>query len=75
MECTTLLTEDMLMLANLRLSMNVTIMDDRKYVEIQKQIQIHKYKNPVYGMYYFADGGHVDAGKSEVTDENDYYAS
>ena len=63
------------MLANLRLSMNVTIMDDRKYVEIQKQIQIHKYKNPVYGMYYFADGGHVDQGGSEVTDDNCYYGS
>ena len=32
-------------------------------------------ENPVYGMYYFADGGHVDAGKSEVTDDSYYYAS
>ena len=30
-------------------------------------------ENPVYGMYYFADGGHVDAGESEVVDECDYY--
>ena len=32
-------------------------------------------ENPVYGMYYFADGGHVDAGQSEVVDENVYYAA
>ena len=30
-------------------------------------------KNPVYGMYYFADGKHIDEGRSEVTDGNDYY--
>ena len=31
--------------------------------------------NPVYGMYYFADGEQIDAGKSEVVDDNDYYDS
>ena len=30
-------------------------------------------KNPVYGMYYFADGRRIDEGRSEVTDGNDYY--
>ena len=31
--------------------------------------------NPVYGMYYFADGEQIDAGRSEVVDDNDYYGS
>ena len=31
--------------------------------------------NPVYDMYYFADGQHVDYGTSEVQDENQYYGS
>ena len=30
-------------------------------------------KNPVYGMYYFADGGRIDQGRSEVTDDNNAY--
>ena len=32
-------------------------------------------ENPIYGMYYFVDGGHIDAGRSEVVDDNDYYGS
>ena len=32
-------------------------------------------ENPVYDMYYFADGQHVDYGTSEVEDENPYYDS
>ena len=31
--------------------------------------------NPVYGMYYFADGEHIDTGRSEVVDHNADYAS
>ena len=31
--------------------------------------------NPVYGMYYFADGEHIDAARSEVVDHNADYAS
>ena len=30
-------------------------------------------ENPVYGMYYFADGRHIDEGRLEVVDNNDYY--
>ena len=30
-------------------------------------------ENPVYGMYYFATGDHIDESKSEVVDSNDYY--
>ena len=29
--------------------------------------------NPVYQMYYFADGEHVDYGNAEVEDANPYY--
>ena len=29
--------------------------------------------NPVYGMYYFSDGGRIDQSQSEVADGNDYY--
>ena len=29
--------------------------------------------NPVYEMYYFADGQHVDYGNAEVEDANPYY--
>ena len=32
-------------------------------------------ENPVYGMYYFADGQHIDYGTLEVQDENPYYDS
>ena len=31
--------------------------------------------NPVYGMYYFADGEHIDAGRSEVVNDNAEYGS
>ena len=30
-------------------------------------------ENPVYGMYYFTDGRHIDEGRLEVVDNNDYY--
>lgn len=30
---------------------------------------------PVYGMYYFADGVHIDGGDSEVVDRNVNYAA
>ena len=30
-------------------------------------------ENPVYGMYYFSTGDHIDESKSEVVDGNDYY--
>ena len=29
--------------------------------------------NPVYGMYYFADGDHIDYANVEVEDSNPYY--
>ena len=32
-------------------------------------------ENPVYGMYYFADGNHIDDGTSEVQDDNSYYGT
>ena len=32
-------------------------------------------ENPVYDMYYFADGDRVDYGNTEVQDENDLYGS
>ena len=32
-------------------------------------------KNPVYGMYYFADGEHIDESRSEVVDNNENYGS
>ena len=35
----------------------------------------HNDENPVYGMYYFADGEHVDYETAEVQDDNDYYGS
>ena len=31
--------------------------------------------NPVYGMYYFANGEQIDAGRSEVVDDNADYGS
>ena len=30
---------------------------------------------PVYGMYYFADGVHIDGGNSEVVDTNPNYGA
>ena len=30
-------------------------------------------KNDVYGIYYHADGEHVDQGVHEIVDVNDYY--
>ena len=33
----------------------------------------HSDENPVYGMYYFATGDHIDESNSEVVDSNDYY--
>ena len=30
-------------------------------------------ESPIYGLYYFAGGGKIDQGKSEVVDKNDYY--
>ena len=30
---------------------------------------------PVYGTYYFPEGGKVDEGKSEAIDKNDYYST
>ena len=30
-------------------------------------------ENPVYGIYYFSDGGKIDDGTMEVTDENEVY--
>ena len=32
-------------------------------------------ENPVYGMYYFADGEHIDYGCVEVQDDNAYYGT
>ena len=32
-------------------------------------------ENPVYGMYYSADGNHIDDGTSEVQDDNNYYGT
>ena len=32
-------------------------------------------ENPVYGMYYFANGENVDDGRSEAVDDNVYYGS
>ena len=29
--------------------------------------------NPVYGMYYFSNGGRIDESQSEVADGNGYY--
>ena len=31
--------------------------------------------NPVYGMYYFANGEHIDYGSAEVQDDNAYYGT
>ena len=35
----------------------------------------HNDENPVYGMYYFADGRHIDDGTVEVQDDNTYYGT
>ena len=32
-------------------------------------------ENPVYGIYYTSAGVKVDGGRSEVVDDNDYYAT
>ena len=39
--------------------------------EIEEEVD----ENPVYDMYYFADGEQVDYGTSEVEDENQYYGT
>ena len=30
-------------------------------------------RNPIYGMYYFADGEHIDESRSEFLDDNENY--
>ena len=32
-------------------------------------------ENPVYGMYYFADGEHIDYETAEVQDDNENYGT
>ena len=32
-------------------------------------------ENPVYGIYYFADGERIDESRSEVVDHNENYGS
>ena len=34
-----------------------------------------EFKSPIYGLYFFAGGGEIDQGKSEVVDKNDYYSA
>ena len=42
---------------------------------VKEEVVVHGDENPVYGMYYFANGEHIDYGSAEVEDDNMYYGS
>ena len=52
----------------------VLVLRRRKKQRTAKEIKAED-KNPVYGIYYFADGGNIDEGRSVVTDDNENYDS
>ena len=42
---------------------------------VKEEVVAHGDENPVYGMYYFANGEHIDYGRVEVEDDNAYYGT
>ena len=47
----------------------------RRKKNVKEEVVAHGDENPVYGMYYFADGEHIDYGSVEVEDDNAYYGT
>ena len=45
----------------------------RKRTKSSSSVEENNDENPVYGMYYFADGEHIDYETAEVQDDNEYY--
>ena len=52
----------------------VLVLSRRKKKRTANQIKAED-KNPVYGIYYFADGEHIDESRSEAVDTNENYGS
>ena len=52
----------------------VLLLRHRKKKRTANQIK-EEDKNPVYGIYYFADGEHIDESRSEAVDTNENYGS
>ena len=52
----------------------VLLLRRRKKKRAANQIK-EEDKNPVYGIYYFADGEHIDQSRSEAVDNNENYGS
>ena len=42
---------------------------------VKEEVVAHGDENPVYGMYYFANGEHIDYGSAELEDDNAYYGT
>ena len=47
----------------------------RKRSKKPKEKPVEVDENPVYDMYYFADGDRIDCGNVEVEDENQMYGT
>ena len=51
----------------------VFLRQKKKKKEIAAAQKSAEDKNPIYGLYYFADGAQIDAGNTEVVDSNAGY--
>ena len=47
----------------------------RRKKNVKEEVVAQGDENPVYGMYYFANGEHIDYGSAEVQDNNEYYGT
>ena len=47
----------------------------RRKKNVKEEVIAQGDENPVYGMYYFANGEHIDYGSAEVQDDNEYYGT
>ena len=61
------------LLAALLLCLLVVVLRHQKKKKIAAAQKSTEDKNPVYGLYYFADGAQIDGGNSEVVDSNAGY--
>ena len=63
-----------ILLAALLLCLLVVVLrHKKKKKEIAAAQKSTEDKNPVYGLYYFADGAQIDGGNTEVVDSNAGY--
>ena len=62
-----------ILLAALLLCLLVVVLRYKRKKEIAAAQKSTEDKNPVYGLYYFADGAQIDGGNTEVVDSNAGY--